>query len=395
MAPDRPEKSAERHVVVGFHPSLRPWLRETMLGVSRYAQERGDWRISLSSLFSQMAANPMAMIDPPIHGMIAGAPPQGRAQVWAMTCPKVLIGAEEMQFGQPWVGPDFEAYGRAGAEYLLERGFRSLCLFCHAGGAAWIRLIREGFVGAAERAGVTPRVFDRGPRTIARGVWRYEDQIADLIELFAELPKPVGVLASDDQHAWRVVAAVRQTTLRCPEDVAVLGVGNDEFVCESAQPTLSSIAIDHEQIGYNAARLLDQLMRGRPAQRAQLVPPAQVVTRESTGHLAVDDADLIAAIRYINEHLQEPITVEDLAGGVMISSRTLLRKFKQHLGRAPSEQVRRMRLERAKRLLMNSSMSLAQVAVESGYGLQSALGRAIKQDTGLTPAAFRRQYGRG
>jgi LacI family transcriptional regulator len=382
-----------KHVAVTFHPQFRPWLRAVMTGVNRYQREHGSWRVTLSSHFSQIAEDPLSAVEQPLHGILGGAPPGQRERVLDTPQAKVLLGQQEMQLGLPWVGPDYVQVGRMGADYLRDRGYHSLCLFIDAGGERWTGQLREGFVDGAGPVRDGVRVFTRGPRTVRRGAWRYEDQIADLVDLIGSMPRPAGVLASDDVHAWRVLTAVRRLGLRCPEDVAVLGIGNDEFSCESAQPPLSSIALDYDQIGYLAARMLDSLMRGERVKTHQTVPPHQVVTRESTGHAVFDDPDLLAAMKYIHEHIGEPITVEDIADAVLVSSRTLLRKFKQHLGRSPSDQVRRLRVEHAKRLLVGTTKPLAEVAVDSGFGLQSALGRAIKKETGLTPSQLRRQYG--
>lgn len=385
--------ASQRHVAVLFHPDRRPWLRPTMAGVNRYVETHADWRISLSSRYSHFISNPLKLVERPIDGVLAGAPQPQREGVLKLDCPKVLFGPQEAELGPPWVGPDYEAMGELGASYLIDKGYRNLCLFVHGGGERWIDLLARGFEQGAANS-PKPHISSKGRRTEKRGTWNYGDQIDDLVELLESLDKPLGVLASDDEHGWRMIEAIRRTSLRCPRDVAVLSIGDDDFLCDTCRPTLSSIAIDYETIGFVAAKMLDDLMSGKPITQQQTVAPMRVITRGSTGHVAVQDPDLIAALKFISQNLDQPLTVDDIASEVLVSERTLLRKFKHHLGRTPSDQVRRSRIDRAKQLIIGTDMSFARIAVECGYGPQSALGRAVKQDSGLTPGELRRQYGR-
>ncbi len=175
-----------------------------------------------------------------------------------------------------------------------------------------------------------------------------------------------------------------------PEQVAILGGDDDELLCEACSPSLSGLAVASERIGHAAAELLDRLMRGlRPPKTPNLFPPAGVITRQSTDTLAIDDADLARAIRYLREHAPEPITVDSVLREVPISRRKLERNFRQVLDRSPAEELRRLRLERAKELLARTDMPIPRVAAASGFGSPEYLAGVLKKDTGLTPLKYR------
>jgi LacI family transcriptional regulator len=180
--------------------------------------------------------------------------------------------------------------------------------------------------------------------------------------------------------------------LNVPEQVAVLGIGDDEFVCEFANPTLSSISLNYEQAGRVAAQRLGAIMDEKYAPAESVVQPIGVTQRESTGYVALNDPDVRDALRLIRESLEDKLTVDDLAAAVHVSPRTLLRKFKQTLGRSPGELVRQMRLDEARRLIISTDLTFQQIATRTGLGAASQFGHAIKNATGQSPGELRKDY---
>ena len=155
-------------------------------------------------------------------------------------------------------------------------------------------------------------------------------------------------------------------------------------------PPLSGVAVAAEQIGHQAADLLARLMRGRrPPKSPAFVPPVAVVTRRSTDTLAMDNPRLVQAVAYIRSHAAQPILVEDVAGRVGVSRRQLERLFRETLGRTPGAEIQRLRLERAKELLAQSDLPVAEIAATSGFGTAEYLATLFKQATGLTPLRYR------
>ncbi len=386
--------TGRKHVVIHFNPAWRPYLRRVAQGLARYVHQHTDWRLTPLVLFDYKldAERYRPLSQPPIDGMVTGISPEFVEQVRANPQPKVLVGPEAMGLGMPWVGPDYRQVGRLGAQDLLHRGARSLILFRHGDPDRHdTRLIEQGFTEVAQRRGVTYTVFSNGPRTQQRGTWRYADQQADFIDLLHRTEPPIGILCSDDDHGWRALECCELAAMRVPDAVTVLGIGGDEFICELATPMLSSIRVDFEAVGYLVGQTLDDQFHGKEVPLVQTAGLPEVVPRQSTGYVATDDPQVAGAIRFIHENFDQPLTTDDIAAAVHAGSRTLMRRFKAQLNRTPSEELRRQRVERALYLIRSTDQPLAQVALDCGFGQQSALGRAVKAATGRTPGQLRRE----
>jgi LacI family transcriptional regulator len=215
----------------------------------------------------------------------------------------------------------------------------------------------------------------------------------ELIDWLGSLPKPVGIMAVDDTAALELASACRHANLAVPEHVAIIGVNNDDLVCESAWSPLSSVDCGFPRIGYAAAQLLERLIAGErlPAKERWIkVPPLQVVRRLSTDILAVDDPQIAEAVRYIREHACDPCSVDDVLRIVPTGRRWMERQFEKKLGRTPREEILRVQLETAKRLLLQPGLALPDIAERCGFSSGPTLGRAFLRVVGTTPAAYRR-----
>jgi LacI family transcriptional regulator len=177
-----------------------------------------------------------------------------------------------------------------------------------------------------------------------------------------------------------------------PEEVAVLGVDNDEAICEISDPMLSSIAVRHDRIGFHAAELLDQLMLGRTRPREPLmVGLPTIVVRRSTDIQSIADRDVAEAVRYIREHACGKICVEGVAAHVALSYTTLKRRFRRVLSRSVHDEITRARIERGRELLSETEMTLPQIAEATGFCHQAYFGVVFKSHTGMTPSEFREE----
>jgi LacI family transcriptional regulator len=177
-----------------------------------------------------------------------------------------------------------------------------------------------------------------------------------------------------------------------PEDIAIVGAGNDEMLCELSRPTISSVALPAEEVGYEAAALLDKLIRGDKGPRRRiLLPAAEVATRQSTDILAVSDPDLERAIRYLRQHVCEPITVDDVLPHACMERRSFERRFRAAVGHSPAQEFRRMRIEAAKSILnTNREMKIELVAQKCGFADGSSFATAFRHVTHMTPTAYRK-----
>ena len=207
------------------------------------------------------------------------------------------------------------------------------------------------------------------------------------------LPRPSGVLASEDWFAWHAIGECQAAGLRVPDDLAVMGVGDDEPWCGLAPVPLTSVALAPEAVGYRAAALLGRLMRGdRVPPAAVLVPPAGVVPRRSTDVVAADDPDVADALRFIHAHAGRGCGVGDVLRAVAIDRRRLERWCRRHLGRSPLAEIQRVRMAHVKRLLADTDDPLPSVARTAGFATVPALSRAFRRETGGTVAGYRRQF---
>jgi LacI family transcriptional regulator len=222
------------------------------------------------------------------------------------------------------------------------------------------------------------------------GLWRWNQPLMDWLK---SQPKLVGVLASNDVQGAQVSECCRQLKLLVPEQVAIVGVDNDDVLCELSRPSLSSVALPGERIGYEAAQLLDQWLSGnRPGRQLIVLPPAGVVVRQSSDLLAVPDPDVSAAVRFIQRNAHRVLRVEDVLRQVPIARRALERRFKKTLQHSISEEIRRVHLERSKQLLLDTDHSIAAVARLAGFHDGRQLSILFRRAVGMTPSAFRRQF---
>jgi LacI family transcriptional regulator len=211
-----------------------------------------------------------------------------------------------------------------------------------------------------------------------------------MMQWLRSLPKPVGVVTWATQRGHEVIHACRLAGLLVPEEVAVLGADEDELICEMCTPPLSGVAITTERIGYEAAALLDRLMRGgRPPRRPILIEPTGVIGRQSTDTLAIDDIDLARAVAFIRNHATDPIGINEVLRAVPVSRSWLERRFKEVFDRTPGAEICRMRFEHAKRLLAETDMSVPDVAAASGYGSREYMASVFKSKIGLSPQKYR------
>jgi LacI family transcriptional regulator len=285
------------------------------------------------------------------------------------------------------VCPDSHQAGRMAAEHLLERGFQQYAFVGVGGDYPWSERRGRGFAERLAEAGLSGHVFPV-PRTAPAGHWAREQAV--LGQWLRRLPKPVGVLACDDDRGRQVLEACRGAGLQVPDDVAVVGVDNDELLCELSDPPLSSVALGTEKAGYEAAALLSGLMSGRIGQsRRILVEPTHVVTRYSTDILAMGDRSVAVALRFIRDHANRPIGVVDVVRQVGGSRRTLELRFQQVLGRSINRELQQARLERAKRLLIETDLPVVDVAAAAGFNSSNYLIRFFRRELGLSPRAYR------
>ena len=205
-----------------------------------------------------------------------------------------------------------------------------------------------------------------------------------------EMKGPLGVFVCYDGRARHVLEACQLRGWTVPDEIAVLGVDNDEVLCELCTPPLSSVQPNARRTGFEAAELLSRMMRGeKPGRMTRRVEPVRVVERQSTDTVAVADAKVAAAVRFIREHVGDGIDVGDVLRAVPMSRTLLERKFQAALGRSPHREILQQRIARARHLLAESEVSIAVVAELAGFGDASYLSVVFRRETGESPRSYR------
>lgn len=276
--------------------------------------------------------------------------------------------------------------GEMGARHFLEKGFRN---FAYYGTSRfrWALLRRNGFCGVLKQAGLTA-VTQESSHNLS-----LDKALPRLRHWLAELPRPLAVMASDDMPARHVLAACREIGLHVPEQVAVLGVDDDDILCEMASPPLSSIVQDCDRIGYEAAALLDQMMqRKQRSLRIIQIPPLQIVVRRSTDITAIEDSEVAQALQLIHSKAGNPLSVKTLLRDIPVSRSTLERRFTSTLGHGPAEEIRRSRIERAKLLLRTSTLKISRVAIQSGFCDARTMAVVFRREMKISASAYRRKF---
>lgn len=288
----------------------------------------------------------------------------------------------------PRVMGNNRSVGRLAATHLLGCGLEHLAYSGYPAGL-FSDQRQEGFVQAAEAAGVQVHVFS--PPGSETPTDDYGAEVRCFEPWLRSLPLPVGILTANDARAITLGRACAAIGLRVPHQVAILGVDNDQLVCEFAIPTLSSIDPNAYEVGYQGAALLHEiLMGGTPPTEPRLVEPAGLIQRGSTEMFAHEDPVLAEAFMYLRAHACEGIRVKDVIRAFPVARRTLEKVSRRTLGHSPHQEIRRIQIERAKELLAGSNLPVSEVARRSGLLDGKYLAEVFRKELDTTPSDYRR-----
>jgi LacI family transcriptional regulator len=369
------------HVALLIETS-RSYGRGVLVGVRRYLSEHRPWSVYLETRALESEGPPWlrgwrgdGILSRTVSGALA-------RRLRATSVPVVELRSHRLLPRAPWVGVDNRALGEMVASHLLDRGFRNFGLLA-LDTEDFFRERCENFVSTLRARGFRCDVL-KSPA----GPW--EAQQRALVRWVRGLARPAGVMACTDQLGFWLLDACARAGIAVPEEVAVVGVENDEALCAMSRPPMSSVALPTERIGYEAARILDRLMRGRsvPTRRTS-IEPLGVVARQSSDVVAVGDARLAAALRHIREHACSGIGVDDVLRAAPMSRSTLERGLRKVLGRSPHDELLRVRLEGAKRLLAETDLKLSAVARRSGFLHVQRLCERFRAAFGETAGRYR------
>ncbi len=363
--------------------------RDILIGIATYAQHHAPWTMfgGPERMGSQLEQFRAWRGD----GAIVHLTNQDMLQA-ATACGVPVVNVSQFLLHTPFpsVLPDNAQVGRKAAEHLLQRGYRHFA-YCGFEGHGYSETRLAAFAQRLREAGFEPAVNTSQPLQERHEAWAPRQ--AELAAWVKSLPRPLGMMCCNDARARHVALAAHDAGVRIPEDVALLGADNDELICAMTQPPLSSIDVSAERVGYEAAALLDRLMRGgKPPDKPVLIPTGEVITRQSSDALAIEDPDVTAAVRYIREHQSKPLQVDDVVAATMLSRRVLERRFKRALDRTLGAQITMAHMDRAKALLADTDLPTSQVALRSGYSYVQQFNVVFKRQAGMTPTQYRRAF---
>lgn len=363
--------------------------RDIISGIAQYLHEHQPWALYHKPM-GLAEAVPTWLHRWQGQGIIVRA--QNREVVRAVKAtglPVVDVLGIVPRSGLPQVHVEDRQIAALAAQHLLQRGFRHFG-FLGIPEENWSTWRRDGFQEALGDAAVRLQVLEvprdsrfRNPRTPGQDV---------LGQWLRDLPKPAGIMVASDQFGPPLLEACLRMGIKVPDEVAVVGVDNDETLCAVCNPPLSSVDAGHRALGYRAAALLDGLMAGQaPPAGPVFVPPGGVLTRLSSDVLATEDREVALALRLIREHACEGWSANEIIERIPVSRSVLQRRFRMETGGTLQEQLIQVRMKRARQLLAESALPLSEVSERAGFTHQQYFCATFKARYGRTPAEFRRE----
>lgn len=379
---------ASRPSVALLVESSNAYARNMLRGISAYIREHESWSVFFKEL-DRGGEPPEEFESWRGTGIIARIENEQIASVVReKKVPVVDVSAARLVENVPWVETDDEAIAQMAFDHLRERGLKHYA-FCGYPQFNWSTWRRDQFVKIVRKSGFDCSVYD----ACSAHPQQWRGELNDLARWVESLPKPVGIMACYDIRARLLLDACRQIEAAVPEQIAVIGVDNDQTICDLAEPRLTSVVPDAYRTGYVAAQLLDAMMSHRDVPMTHRIPPLGVQIRESTQILATDDSLIMSSLRYIRERACDGINVQDVADSVNVSRKTLDRRFLSTIGRTPHTELVRVRVDRAKRLLLETRLPLRTIADRTGFAHVEYFSVTFKRLTGDSPSAFRRAGG--
>ena len=363
------------------------YARDILRGIHDYARTR-RWTLYLTEHGRHEIDGSIAG-DWKFDGIIARIETESMARIIAdMNVPTVDVSAARLVDGIPWVETDDEAIAQQALEHLRDCGLQNFAFFgdpfynC----SIWRQDAFERILGHTDT--VKSSIFNLPVRTEpAVRWWTQREAIRTWLD---GLSKPVGIFACYDGCGQQLLEICRYYDIRVPDDVAIVGVDNDELLCELTTPTMSSVVPNAFRTGVHAAGILDRMLHGEHvAAHKHSIPPLGVRKRVSTDVLAVGDRHVAEAVAFIRDNAHRNIGVEDLLGWIPLSRRVLEARFRKALNRTPHQEILRVRTSRARELLIETDMPLSEISAALGIEHPEYLSVFFKKETGLTPREYR------
>ncbi len=370
------------------------YSKSLMKGINVYSKEFGPWIFCRMPLFHRETIG--------MDGILKWALDWGADGIIGQ-----LYNDKEIQkivdAGIPVIAQDFKerfadipnitgAYhqtGVIGADYFIKKGFTNFAFYGFSD-IVWSRERAEGFEERVSRSGHEVHYFEH-KKARSSELWYYKP--SSLSRWLKSLPKPIALMSCDDNQGQHITEACRNLGIRIPEEVAVLGVDNDEMICDLSDPPLSSIALDTEKGGFEAAKLMDHMIKnGSQFHYDIIVEPLQVITRHSTDIYATNDHHIAASLKYIHQNIDKNLNVDEVVKQVPLSRRALEKRFLEITGYPIYKYIFNLRIEKFTQKLLDTDMSVFEIALDMGLNDSKNIARQFRQVKGCSPSEFRNKY---
>jgi len=367
--------------------------RSLLRGIAQYSRTHGSWTFYREVPFYERlsyAERIQRIKDWQADGIIMREQGRVDAPLLELGIPAIYSGHRSGPApGIPNILGDDQQIGSMAADYLIGKGFRYFG-FCGFKNVWWSEDRGRFFAEHLRAKGFDVHVYSSPPGRKSPSWAEEPDLMADWIKT---LPWPCAIFACTDDRCRQLAEACKRAGAKVPEEVALLGVDNDELVCDFASPPLSSIMLNAEKAGYDAAAVLHRMMQGETVGGITIpIPAPRVVTRQSTDIVAIDDPIVAHALNHIREHFRKGITVVEIARATGVSRRVLEIHFRKSMDRSVYEEVLRLRMNHAGVLLMETNLSVAQIAEALNYDEIKYFSRGFRKVIGTSPLAYRKQH---
>jgi LacI family transcriptional regulator len=379
-------------VAVLLNPG-RSYDRGLLRGIARYVNLHGGW-VSLRPAayyerFSGLVDQNVAELRRSrLHGIITNDTPAAR-RFADLGIPMVVVPSDHEFPGAIRLWGDNRGVATMAAEHLRELGLQQYA-FVGFDRAGWSLERADAFRQrvAEMRCSLQTHLIPLNPKEREKGRHR-----AQLVTWLTQLPRPVGIMACNDELALTISQLCHHHGIRLPDEMALIGTDNDELVCQLSNPPLSSVAFATEQAGYEAAACLDQVMRGKKRRNDDILARAShIVARASTDVLAIEDGEVVKALRFIQQNAHRVLRVAEVVEATLYSQWTLNQCIQRIFGHSILKEVNRRRARHIGRLLSEKDLPIERIARDLGYESQAHLARYFRREMGMSPRAYRKLH---
>lgn len=368
------------------------YSRNLLKGIVRYSKEVGNWSFQRMPLYYRMLYGENGVVEWAkkwqADAIIAQLTDVNIELLNDLNIPIIVQNYRDRNKAVSNLTGDYFNTGVMAAKFFLNRGYRNFAFYGFKG-AIWSRERADGYSHEIEKQGYKLAVLENDNKD--KEEWSYNHTV--LGNWLQSLPKPVALFACDDHFALQISETCNVYNINVPDDIAILGVDNDDLLCNISDPPLSSIVLDVENGGYNAGKLLHQLITKEITEPFNIVVnPLIIERRKSTEKYAVSDKNIRTILNYIEKNYANHLSVEELVKQVPLSRRVLEKKFKEETGESLYQYIQNYRIDQFTRLLITTDYSLFEAALQSGFENYKNVSRIFRKYKALSPAEYRKRY---